>query len=73
MFRRVTGIAVALMLVQPVAGYAIAPDARSERVQFAKGATSTVIKGQIKGYRFVDYQVRAGAVPTSWRRACQRP
>ena len=64
MFRRVTGIAVALMLVQPVAGCAIAPDARSERVQFAIGATSTVIKGQIKGYRFVDYQVRAGAGQT---------
>ena len=64
MFRRVTGIAVALMLVQPVAGYAIAPDASSERVQFAKGATSTVIKGQVKGYRYIDYQVRAGAGQT---------
>ena len=39
-------------------------DARTERVHFAKGNTSTVIKGQIKGYRYVDYQIRAGAGQT---------
>jgi hypothetical protein len=40
------------------------PDRRSERVQFAKGATSTVIKGQVKGDHYIDYQVRAGAGQT---------
>lgn len=32
---------------------------RSERVVFAKGATSKVIKGSIKGYDYVDYVIRA--------------
>ena len=59
-------VAVALLLVQPVVGTAVAadPERRSERVQFAKGATSAVIKGQIKGYHYVDYQLRAGAGQT---------
>jgi hypothetical protein len=64
MFRRVTGIVAALIFIQPVTGYAITPDNSSERIHFAKGATSTVIKGQVKGYRYVDYQVRAGAGQT---------
>jgi len=64
MFRRVTGIVAALILIQPVTGYAIAPDNSSERVQFAKGATSTVVKGQIKGDHYIDYQVPAGAGQT---------
>jgi hypothetical protein len=37
---------------------------RTERVKFAKGATSAVIKGQVKGYGYVDYLVRAGAGQT---------
>jgi hypothetical protein len=37
---------------------------RTERVQFAKGATSAVIKGRVKGYSDVDYLVRAGAGQT---------
>ena len=59
-------IATGLLLVQTVVGDAAAAesDGRTERVHFAKGATSTVIKGQIKGYRYVDYQVRAGAGQT---------
>ncbi len=59
-------IATGLLLVQTVVGDAAAAesDGRTERVHFAKGATSTVIKGQIKGYRYVEYQVRAGAGQT---------
>ncbi|MGA8880480.1 MAG: hypothetical protein WCC44_05435 [Azonexus sp.] len=60
------GIATLLLLAQPLTGAATSadPDRRSEAVHFAKGATSTVIKGQVKGYRYVDYQVRAGAGQT---------
>jgi len=36
-------------------------DIRTERVQFKKGSTSAVIKGQVKGYSDVDYLVRAAA------------
>jgi hypothetical protein len=39
-------------------------DARIEQVQFARGANSTVIKGQLKGHQFVDYRLRAGAGQT---------
>ena len=57
--------AAALLLLLSVVDNAYAdPERRSERVQFAKGATSTVIKGQVKGYHYVDYQVRAGAGQT---------
>ncbi|MGB8148688.1 MAG: hypothetical protein WCF00_09925, partial [Azonexus sp.] len=57
------GIATLLLLAQPLTGAATSadPDRRSEAVHFAKGATSTVIKGQVKGYHYVDYQIRAGA------------
>jgi hypothetical protein len=66
MKRHVATIAVALLLVPPVAGAAAFadPDRGSETVHFAKGATSTAIKGQIKGDNYVDYQVRAGAGQT---------
>ena len=37
------------------------PGIRTERVQFAAGASSKEIKGQIKGDETVDYQVRAAA------------
>jgi hypothetical protein len=37
---------------------------RTERVKFATGATSAVIKGQVKGSGDVDYLVRAGAGQT---------
>jgi hypothetical protein len=44
----------------------VAADAgiRHERVQFAKGATSAVVKGHLKGNSDVDYLVRAGAGQT---------
>lgn len=34
---------------------------RTERVQFARGATSATIRGSIKGYDIVDYIVGARA------------
>ena len=37
---------------------------RTERVQFAAGASSAVIKGQLKGDETIDYQVRAAAGQT---------
>jgi hypothetical protein len=66
MNRILTAVVAALTLVQPAFVIAATPDPdrRSERVQFAKGASSTVIKGKVKGYRYVDYQVRAGAGQT---------
>jgi hypothetical protein len=59
-------IVAALLVFLPVASSAASadPDRRSDRVHFAKGATSTVIKGQVKGYQYVDYRLRAGAGQT---------
>jgi hypothetical protein len=60
-------VAAALVLIfaQAVAGTAVADAViRQERVQFAKGATSAVIKGQLKGDVTVDYLVRAAAGQT---------
>ncbi|MGB7501669.1 MAG: hypothetical protein WBM25_04660 [Azonexus sp.] len=55
-------VAVALLLVPPVvAPAAVADLGRTEYVQFARGAISTVIKGQVKGDHYIDYQVRASA------------
>ena len=52
----------AALLVQPV-GIAAAQVAaeRVERVEFARGATSTTVRGRIRGYRMVDYLVNARA------------
>jgi hypothetical protein len=50
-----------MMLTEPlVADTSI----RQEKVQFAKGASSAVIKGQLKGDATVDYVVRAAAGQT---------
>jgi len=59
-------IALVFILIQPIIGSATdaSPDIHTERVKFAKGATSAVIKGQVKGYSDVDYLVRAGAGQT---------
>ena len=43
---------------------ALFAQARTERVQFVKGASSSSIKGRIQGDAMVDYQVRAGAGQT---------
>ena len=40
------------------------PNQRIERVELAKGATSVVLEGQIKGDAFVDYVLNAGAGQT---------
>jgi hypothetical protein len=54
-----------LVLVQPVMDTAVADAGiRQEKVQFAKGASSAVIKGQLKGDAMVDYLVRAAAGQT---------
>lgn len=64
MLRRTAVIALALALTSPVlATPAWAQDkTRTERVQFAKGASAKTIKGSVKGYDAVDYVVglRAG-------------
>jgi len=40
------------------------PHRRAEKVRFAEGATSTVIKARLKGYQYVDYRLPAGAGQT---------
>ena len=54
------------IVVQFIVGSAIsaAPEIRTERVSFAKGATSAIINGRVKGYSDVDYLVRGGAGQT---------
>ena len=54
-----------LVLSPAVTGTAMADAGiRQEKVQFAKGASSVVLKGQLKGDAMVDYLVRAGAGQT---------
>jgi len=55
--------AVVFFVAHPLvcAAAPVAPDRHSQTIKFTKGATSTVIKGQIKGDRYIDYLVRAGA------------
>jgi hypothetical protein len=63
-FRLVTATMV-LVLAQSFAGTAVADASiRQEKVQFATGASSAVIKGQLKGDAMVDYLVRAAAGQT---------
>jgi hypothetical protein len=47
---------VALLLPAPVAAQ---DSVRTERIQFKSGASSTSVKGRIKGYEVVDYLVGA--------------
>jgi len=62
---RVATPAVSLALALALIGAAAATAGpRQERVQFAKGASSAVVKGQIKGDADVDYVVRAAAGQT---------
>ncbi len=49
-----------LSLLAPLPALA-ASDIQQKTVVFAKGATSTSIKGQLKGYQTIDYQLRARA------------
>jgi hypothetical protein len=63
-FRLVTATLI-LVLARSVVGIAVADEGiRQETVQFAKGASSADIKGQIKGDATVDYVVRAAAGQT---------
>ena len=55
---------VMLLSIATIAGPAAAEDGRSERLRFAKGASTTVTKGQIKGYQYVDYLLRGSAGQT---------
>jgi len=55
------GLVLALVLIGAVAA---APGPRQQKVQFAKGASSAVIKGHLKGDADVDYVVRAAAGQT---------
>jgi len=61
----VVATAVVLTLAQILAGVAAADSGiRREKVQFAMGASSAAIKGQLKGDAMVDYVVRAAAGQT---------
>ena len=48
-----------LLTLLLVATSAWARDIRTERVHFAKGANSAVVKGTLKGYETVDYRLAA--------------
>ena len=63
-FRLVAAMMI-LVVVQSITGPALGDASiRQEKLQFAKGASSTVIKGQLKGDAMVDYVVRAAAGQT---------
>ena len=66
MNKLIFAVAATLIFIQSVVGStnAAGSDIRTELVKFAKGATSAVIKGQVKGYGDVDYLVQAGAGQT---------
>jgi len=53
-------LSIILCTVMTTAQQAWARDIRTERVQFERGANSTVVESSIKGYETVDYVLRAG-------------
>jgi len=62
---RLVAATMVLVLAQSVMGTAVADAGiHQEKVQFAKGASAAVIKGQLKGDAMVDYLVRAAAGQT---------
>ena len=62
---RLVAATMILVLVQSITGLVLADAGiRQEKVQFAKGASSAIIKGQLKGDAMVDYVVRAAAGQT---------
>ena len=65
-FFRIASPAISLVCVLALMGAATAAAAgpRQEKVQFAQGASSAVIKGHLKGDADVDYVVRAAAGQT---------
>jgi hypothetical protein len=60
------GITSILLIFSPILANGAMPQSngRIEQVQFSQGATSKVIKGQIKGDNDIDYVVKAGAGQT---------
>ncbi|MGB7740665.1 MAG: hypothetical protein WBM03_16280 [Steroidobacteraceae bacterium] len=66
---RLVAATMALVLAHSVMGTAVADAGiRQEQVQFAKGASSAVIKGQLKGDAIVDYLVRVYLMRPAARR-----
>jgi len=62
---RLAAATLIVVLTQSIAGTAVAETViRQEQVQFAKGASSAVIKGRLKGDATVDYVVHAAAGQT---------
>ena len=62
---RTSVVTMIFILTQAFAGTAVADAGiRQEKVQFAKGTSAVVIKGQLKGDATVDYVVRAAAGQT---------
>jgi len=66
MMRTFPLLAIALLLAPLGPGAYAAADSerRVEQVRFEAGRSSIVIKGSVKGYHYVDYQLRAGAGQT---------
>ncbi|MGA0032279.1 MAG: hypothetical protein ACO3IW_03760 [Burkholderiales bacterium] len=65
MNNRTTLQLVAALLLAAPAGHTAEPSERSvQAVQFAKSSSSASIQGSIRGYHYVDYQLRAGAGQT---------
>jgi len=57
-------IALAALSAAPSVSAAVAEEGVVKKIRFAHGTTSTVVKGTVTGYRFVDYQLRAYAGQT---------
>jgi hypothetical protein len=66
MAMRATMVRLLMACVFVAAGsWAFAADSSESRpIQFAKGASSATVKGSLKGYRFIDYKLRAKAGQT---------
>ena len=60
----VSAVFLSMLLFGSISDVFAKDETRTERVQFAKGATSAFIKGRLKGNSDVDYLVRAGAGQT---------
>lgn len=61
----ITVTVASLFVLTDAAAAAESPrNGRSEPVQFARGATTTAISGELKGEQYVDYRVQGGANQT---------
>jgi len=59
----ITALACISILPTPGAG-AASQDKRTEQVRFAGNAASTIIRGKLKGYQYIDYRLEAKAGQT---------